>query len=265
MQLRYLSITGADDAVDPRTLYELSDRFDLEPHGTKLEWGILFHPSKANQKRYPERTWIYQFLRHKPNYVRCAAHLCGQAVELFIHEGNEPLSSCYNTWKREMFTYFNRLQVNANYDDLYRNSQAQPWVLEPNLGGMRRAITQFHMATERNVIPQHNQDTARFVDDLLDRTCGAQVLFDASRGNGVWIGDNKLPTLPDRDIVGYAGGIGPDNVTDLLERLESELPEYQNVWIDMESGVRDKNNEFDLDKVGQVLSEVSDFCNNHTT
>ena len=52
--------------------------------------------------------------------------------------------------------------------------------------------------------------------------------------------------------MGYAGGIGPDNVVDVLRDIGPVRP----TWIDMESGVR-TGDKFDLAKVRRVLEQVA--------
>ncbi|CAO3446708.1 hypothetical protein [Azospirillum argentinense] len=75
-------------------------------------------------------------------------------------------------------------------------------------------------------------------------------LFDRSAGSGQMPGE--WPRHPGGDqLVGYAGGIGPDNVTDVLRLINSDGP----YWICMESGVR-TDDWLDLDKVEAVCRAV---------
>jgi len=73
-------------------------------------------------------------------------------------------------------------------------------------------------------------------------------LFDRSGGKGST--PETIPTLPGH-LVGYAGGMGPDTVSDYLSRIKGEGP----FWIDMEGQVR-TNGWFDLDKVEKVCEIV---------
>jgi phosphoribosylanthranilate isomerase len=47
---------------------------------------------------------------------------------------------------------------------------------------------------------------------------------------------DTLPPYPGRPV-GYAGGIGPDNVVDIIKRINAAGP----YWIDMESKIRTDN------------------------
>lgn len=62
--------------------------------------------------------------------------------------------------------------------------------------------------------------------------------------------DSLPPGLPNK-LVGYAGGINPDNVSKFL----ALIAHADNFYIDMESGVR-TNGWFDLDKVESVCRQV---------
>jgi len=69
----------------------------------------------------------------------------------------------------------------------------------------------------------------------------ASVLYDPSGGRGITLGGEKGWIIPDdhnaRDgiSIGYAGGIGPDNVEAIVEALHATGAD-KNGWIDMESG-----------------------------
>ena len=73
-------------------------------------------------------------------------------------------------------------------------------------------------------------------------------LYDCSGGRGKV--PNTWPRTDQDRLVGYAGGIGPENVLDVLDQIPST-----NYWIDMETHVR-TNDIFDLDKCLSVLKQV---------
>ena len=56
--------------------------------------------------------------------------------------------------------------------------------------------------------------------------------------------------------MGYAGGIKPSTVLDVLSSIGVV---DQPFWIDMESGVRDENNQLDLRLVREVLEKTRPF------
>ena len=77
------------------------------------------------------------------------------------------------------------------------------------------------------------------VDKFSD--IGVSQLYDVSAGRGLV--PESFPKHPGY-MVGFAGGINPDNVEEYLKNINCNA----DYWIDMESGVR-TDNKLDLDKV----------------
>lgn len=74
-------------------------------------------------------------------------------------------------------------------------------------------------------------------------------LFDPSGGTGTR--PERMPIPEDTKWCGYAGGINPENVTTVISQISTSC-----FWIDMESGVRNEHDLFDLDKCQAVLEAV---------
>lgn len=114
---------------------------------------------------------------------------------------------------------FQRIQVNHKFPD--------PTKIVAYLGA-------------ENVIAQTRE---AFPDNDL-----VEWLFDRSGGKGrepeVW------PSYPGR-FVGFAGGIGPNNVLEVIERIDANGP----YWIDMETKVR-TDDHFDLNLCRAVCERV---------
>ena len=51
--------------------------------------------------------------------------------------------------------------------------------------------------------------------------------------------------------MGYAGGLGPHNITRALEFAKAKHPKAK-IWFDMERNVRDQDYRLDLDMVREV-------------
>jgi phosphoribosylanthranilate isomerase len=94
--------------------------------------------------------------------------------------------------------------------------------------------------------------------DLLARFAGIRnhsLLFDASAGRGIAITEPPVPIAG--HACGYAGGIHPGNVAQILAAIAHVVPSGE-TWIDMESGVR-TDDRFDLAKVRQVLDVAQGY------
>lgn len=88
-------------------------------------------------------------------------------------------------------------------------------------------------------------------------------LLDASGGAGI---DTPIQVVTYPGVhIGYAGGIGPDNVEAKLRTL-LEYDSQERFWIDMETHVRtitDDGEWLDLDKVEEVLKICDHILKNN--
>lgn len=176
-----------------------------------VEWGVLFSPSRQGRDRRYPRD-PGRFLGCR---LRLAAHLCG-AHARDVLEGEIlrlPLAGLHG---------FQRVQVNHR---------------EPPLPVLRL----FGFAIGKPVIVQTIGTDFPDVTDL-------DWLSDRSGGRG--LPPASWPPYPGR-LVGYAGGIGPANVRQVLAAIGADGP----YWIDMESGVR-TDDRFDLEKCRRVCEAV---------
>jgi len=86
------------------------------------------------------------------------------------------------------------------------------------------------------------------------------MLVDESKGTGVLA--SSWPTPPNGYNIGYAGGIGPDNVKSVLTDIMS-VAKGRDVWIDMESSLRtvlkDGADVFDLGKCYKCIEVVCEL------
>lgn len=225
-----VTITGADDGVDPGELVELSRKFPF------VEWGILASRKKEGQPRYPSTGWVGRLkLATNERQLRLALHACGAFAREII--AGEPGAMALIPWQ------FQRCQLNGFTApseallDWMRQSPGQPeWILQVRDQASLAAAC--YAAGHVHEVPTL-----------------VSVLWDASGGRG--IRETAWPNAADRlpISVGRAGGIGPDNVADEA-RSAAECPD--DTWLDMESGVR-TNDRFDLGKVRAVLEAAKPY------
>lgn len=219
-----VTITGADDDVDPAALEDLSREFPF------VEWGILRSTKREGTPRYPSRKWVRAVLR-LADINRISLHLCGE-------DARQAQRGIFNS----VVQLFNRIQING-------------YKLADGPIGLKQGASQLaHGVTL--ILPFNDEANAVSVATDAATIPGAEILFDPSGGRGVE--PFRWATAPARvrgvvDVrMGYAGGIGPDNVVDVLRNIGPVLP----TWIDMESGVR-TDDKFDLAKVRRVLEQVA--------
>jgi hypothetical protein len=212
----HITFTGADDSTKVETMVWLSQRFPVE-------WGVLFSRTRQGvHARYPGDEKLGEIVWH--GGLTLAAHLCGRWSDA-IMEGD--LSHFIGKFPVDLGC-FKRIQVNH---------------LEPDVD----AIEAFSKEWGPRCIAQ-TRDTLGF-----PRSAAVDWLFDRSAGNGLVV-ETCPPRPASGDLVGYAGGIDPDNVLRWIERVNADGRDGP-YWLDMESGVR-TDNLFDMKKVEAVCRAV---------
>jgi len=264
MKINKVTITGADDKINPSDLIDLSIKYPF------VEWAILFSNSRQGQERYPSEDWKIKLT----DKVQLSAHFCGWYSSEVLENSNIDLL-------RNLSSIFKRVQINYNF------KRSKKWNLNPVLKYAKEN-------PDRSIIFQFNLNNAdTLLDAILDgekspfniamiqaakKTMKAhghevienvpsnvQFLFDSSGGNGLY-DDAIFYTEPILDYyTGYAGGINCENVESICKIITDHKPttlayhpNNTTCWIDLESGVR-TNNEFDLEKVETILKISSKF------
>lgn len=220
----FITFTGADEHTDLGRMRELTTRFPIE-------WGVLMSPKRQGKEpRYPGWKTI-DLIRGLA--VNRSAHFCGGY-------SRNALTGKQMPEMREKTEGFNRVQIN------YVPSPAQFPTLSAGVGRVlgHAEAAYFGAYIQKPVIVQHR--TLKFPDEY-----GVSFLFDRSGGKGEK--PSSWPIHPGAGkLVGYAGGLSPENVLEELAKMDRGHP----FWIDMEGRVRDDNDRFDLGKVEAVCRAV---------
>ena len=229
--LTKVTITGADDATSTSDLSALSGEFPF------VEWGILLSAKKQGHARYPSPEWQANFSMCD---VQKALHVCGKLAADLMAGHRGPMSTAValgaarvqvNGWKPAPALDLAAVDYWFHYEFILQARDFDSFV-----------VAACHAATTRQYLGK------------------ASVLWDPSGGRGI---RGAFSLLPGRGLVGaltagvsapvgYAGGIGPDNISEVLAQLSDRGP----CWIDMESNVR-TNDRLDLDKVRAVLEAAA--------
>lgn len=256
MKLNGISFIGADENTDVNQLFEMCANSKIP-----IEIGLLYSPNKAGkQKRYPSLNYIIEFvtkwsaaeikynnidllstdqlsskLRYASDNVNrptLSLHLCGDGVRQFLKEKSEIINLSH---------FFERVQLNFSIseydqDDLFDHIE--------------------HLASGNsftgNIILQQNKSKKEFNKKFVNNN-RIVFLFDGSGGFG------RVLDAPEQPITGnycgYAGGIGPDTVEDILIKIY-KLKSDANFYIDMESKIRE-DNYFSIEKCQKVIEIAS--------
>lgn len=227
MALTRVTITGADDSVNPAALADFSSAFPF------VEWGILLPLKRIGEPRYPSLSWRVRL--GKLNKIPpLSLHLCGEVARDVLAGDTDMLGALGEEYAR--------IQVNgwapsSEFRHLVCH-EAREFILQVRGAEFLQAAADEAAAITAEMDPQ-------FVNGTVS------ALWDCSGGRG--IEPFSWPRAPLGLRLGYAGGITPDNVLDVLSAIG---PVSHDFWIDMESGVR-TDERFDVDKVWRVLEATA--------
>ncbi|RDJ35087.1 MAG: hypothetical protein DWQ19_09640 [Crenarchaeota archaeon] len=234
--LQKVTLTGADDNVDPNELLNLSLKFPF------VEWGILFSPKEEGTPRYPSRKWLKSLHEvwkwsPSPSPLDFSGHICGKWVR-DICEGNWSILEDH----REIINMFGRFQLNFH-------SLAAKLHQNEFIEGLKNPTFD-----KVQFIFQLDDINHELVAAAKEAGVDAVPMFDISGGRG------RLPSLwpKGKGYCGYAGGLSPANLEVQLNLISQVTDE---AWIDVESHIR-SNDEFDLEKVHKFLEISSEWTIN---
>ena len=224
MKLTKVTFTGIDEKTDLNRLVKLQEQYPYAEFGV-----LLSYDWQVNGCRFPDPQLLK---RLTPLGLNLSAHLCGQAALDVVYgkrfKTEQLLDGCAKI--------FRRCQLNLKAAGLFselRSLKPVPFINE--------VIIQMH--TPELCMQFMNGQTPKFTSYLLDASCGAGI-------------DTPIQVVVAPGVhIGYAGGIGPENVEEKLCTL-LEYDSQECFWIDMETRVRTVDSQgewFDLDKVEKVL------------
>jgi hypothetical protein len=247
---RAIGFCGVDDSVHPNLLVLLARSYPI------VEFGVLFRPDKEGQPRYASTEWVEQLGRvamspHGIPQVQLAAHLCGVRVNQVLENTDEG-----QLFLMEVQSWgFRRVQINAT---------AVNGVNTSRLGESVESFCELMvMFPKLEFIIQKNEETKPLWMGLMRKdgkvSKNISMLVDESKGTGVLA--KSWPKPPTNCEIGYAGGIGPHNIREVITDVATAA-QGRRIWIDMESSLRSITNDkdvFDLCKCYEVIQVACDM------
>lgn len=178
-----------------------------------VEIGILFSLTPEGRNRYPSCCWIDDAINALGK--RCAIHVCGTRARQIALRHSYALSSA------------GRVQVNGvvSPEELHRLLYVLPRVITQHNPGWGYDLS------HTNVPGTH------------------QLLVDASGGRGISPREWRRPETD--KAVGFAGGLGPDNLAAELRRLQAVARNPW--WVDMEGKLRTSDDWFSVDLAERAI------------
>ena len=190
------------------------------------------NPSACLRKGKHPPGWPMDIVRALRNLggVNTALHLCGKYARMAAGETHAPHSL------NLLCNGFGRVQVNLH------GEATNPERVQVRAARVRHGAQKVETGS---VILQHRGPWSEIPMDHPR----IEYLFDLSEGRGKE-GFEHWPDPPEGKRVGYAGGLGPHNITTALEFAKGH-PKAR-IWFDMERNVRDQDYRLDLDRVREV-------------
>lgn len=237
--MKRLTLTGIDERTDPQWVRDVL----RDTHGTgltgvrtnhsALEFGILRGPKAGTHPRFPHRKAVEALLcAGAPGDF--AFHLCGEYAQMVSRGDWHQLLDIID------FTQVGRVQVNL--------SSTTGEYLDKRI----LTLWRFSKFIDRPVIMQWRDDTFPLVPN------GLHLLADRSGGNGklpeAWPTRDELCSNHSTTRLGFAGGLGPYNVTRQLN-LITKANGGTGFWVDCESSLR-TNDWFDINKAHEMIKAV---------
>lgn len=215
--LTTVTITGADDNTDIAQLKELSAEFPF------VEWGLLMSLKRTGlEPEYPSLRWLSEFGK-----TTCAksVHLCGSlARNAYSDRLEQHLDMIHCIVGGVDRVQLNMVELNPIEDE---------WI-----GWLDSHGTQLILQTKSFADCEH----------LLSESVTA--LHDVSGGTGVRATQFDYPLH--HNYCGFAGGLTPDNVGDVVKEIVNNGKGEFEFWVDTQSGVR-ADGKLDLGKVSRFL------------
>lgn len=213
MRPKWITFTGIDDVTPVEELIALAAVYPCE-------FGILYGTNRGGRYAYPG---TIREIVDRGKTLRFSAHLCGKAVTE-VYDGKVPDLVV-------PASRFARFQLNA---------KKAPPPVNPKPEHIGFALT----LVDKIGIPAIIQCGAFPLDPVKN----VSWLFDRSGGQG--LSPKEWPHYTGNEIVGYAGGISPLNISDVISSIKTK-----NYWLDCETRIR-TNDRFDVNKCREILRKV---------
>jgi len=264
-ELSFLSLSGVDDSVSPRTLCDISQEFSF------VEWGVNFRAEKQGREpRYASLAWLrllqeeidrrQQSGKFAP--IHFAAHLGGEYC-IDVLKGDTSLV-------RTLWEDYGFLRVHLCPTQAHGVNSSQLKKYLPTLKSVIVALPQVEF-----VLLVTKETRALTFQLMNDCQPNLAFLYDAEDGEAAIetpTGGSSQPSKVRRPApcphpgihCGYGGGLTSDNLASELRKIATAVGSSRRpVWVDLESGLRSRGpgrpDEFDLGKAWACIRTVFDL------
>lgn len=236
-----VTVTGADDSVNPANLMQIAKEFPF------VEFGLLLSRNSAGTPRFPSTDWLKRLVgvfsqRPLDMNINVSGHICGPWVkEIFLGAWPEDLPGT----------------VQFLVDRWQLNTHGIPH--ECDIEAMMQVILRRNQRYNQEIIFQYDKANPAPLKAALESGLNVSALYDLSHGAGILPQQWERPESEGGKLLcGYAGGLSPENVAQQIDKI-AQVAGDDLVWIDAETHLRslqDGRDVFDLEKVRRFLQAV---------
>ena len=231
MKIKCVTVSGADDRSSISEMHRMSETYHF------VEWGLLVSRYSVGRNRFPTMDWIVDFLEDINSTRSASLHICGRWL-LDIGRGDP---TTLPSW---LMGHAQRIQFNFAHQ-LHKIHPSSFFALLREYG-----------VDGNSLIFQLDGSNFEILDQALNEGMTASPFYDRSRGNGVL--PDSWPKPRPNEFSGYAGGLTVKNLEDQLRKIEDVVGD-QEIWIDVESGVRNEHDQWDANLVSEFLEKCRDW------
>ena len=222
--LSHVTFTGWDQRTDLHELAAFCGDYPQE----RIEVAVLYSANQQDADRYPLVEKARDILRTaRAAGQRTAVHICGRAARSLLQDVEEDAAGIrVFSSAGPLISAAQRVQVNVG-EEFWPDGDGrykQAWLVARAIG--RPVIVQSRSIGGWPDVEHFGPGASRMVP----------FLFDRSAGTGAAPIDWPFPRA--NLLVGYAGGLGPDNVADLCASIAGARIDGSRWWLDMESRIR---------------------------
>jgi hypothetical protein len=241
--LNTVTVTGADDSIDPQQLVEIQRKYPF------AEFGILLSQrhSSSGTTRFPSQQWLNELVeinRDIEPHLNLSGHICGTWVKEALL-GRWPN---LNVVADGLGSAFQRFQLNTHgqphrYSSTFFNT-----------------LKRLEDECQTIIFQLDGKDGTKVALAAIEwgNTTNIAGLFDVSHGAGVL--PPEWPQPISGLMCGYAGGLSPRNVVEQLPLIEHAVNGM--TWIDAETSLfSDDGRQFELNTVESFLKASQPWVN----
>ncbi len=241
MRLRFITLSGANEHTDIDELRNVLCRF----RGI-TEVGIQVSGKKASfgTARYWWLKALYCRFNSLVSHPNFALHLNQDWVESFCDGKPAKELSEFLQWRGSNGKpFFGRVQLN------FRIGREKTPDLERLLASMQRY-------PDVRFILSYNDDNAEFIHKLYETGFRFDCLYDNSHGEGIEPEQYASPAF-EGIMQGYSGGISPENVASVLNKISQCVSHNDEVFIDAEGKLKGEDGHLSLNRCWKYLTKAT--------